>query len=220
MTDRKMSAKGFLHKATSATARASALGFIKQHREYMLTGEIAAHTAPIIAKIDSGEIMPTPAMDLIKEAVFSHLMLESAAKAQKALTRAIDAQESESTGTREKTPKPNRASVLDEKGNVVTFKNDEGEDEDLSKSFDSYMAAERWLDRRLFDNPNCTGEIATLNHTDSGGLPRLFTVTRESAMARILKEPSKPVCKGSGKGGGGLGFGVKVRNDKATFSHG
>lgn len=210
-----MTAKGFLHKARP---NVSALAFIEAHREYLTKGEVSGHTAPIVAKLDAKELLPTPALDEIKAAVFSHLMIAEAAKAQKAIARA-NGEDTESEGRAPRVPKAYRANIVDESLNVVTEKKD-GKDVSLSKEFDLYQDAERWVDRRLFDNPGCIGEIATTRETDSKGNPRIYNVSREASMARILRQPGKPVCKGEGKGGGGLGFGVKCKQDRAVFSHG
>jgi hypothetical protein len=78
--------------------------------------------------------------------------------------------------------------------------------------------ASEWVDRRLFEQaPDCYGEVTHLKAHN----PEHATdvILRDDALARILKTSISPVCKRT-KSSGTLGFGVKAKGSKVTFSHG
>jgi hypothetical protein len=200
--ERKMSPKGFLHKTTTKAAN-SAIAFLAQYRAYLTTGELADRTSPIIATVDAGELLPTPALKEIQYAVMTHIIESDAAKADK-VVEAVKGQ----------TRKPWRASIFDASGVVQTRTNSKGEEEDLIKGFDLGQEADRWADRRLFEGTH--GWYAIVEHTT---IPNISShIERGDSMARLLKQPKGPTIQQKGKSTKTLGFGVKAKQTRVTFS--
>lgn len=202
--ERKMTPKGFLAK-TQTKAANSAIAFLAQYREYLTTGEVASKTSPIVAKVDAGELMPTPALREIQFAVMTHIIEADQAKMDQAPAQG-------GGGTR----KPWRATVFDAAGNVQTRITEKGEEEDLIKGFDLSSDADRWADRRLFEGTE--GWYAEVQHTS---IPNILSrIERGDAIARILKKPKGPTVQVKGKSTKALGFGVKAKETRVTFSRG
>lgn len=196
----KMTPKRFFNKLNSKAA-ASALGFIEAHREYLANGELAEVTKPILERVESGELYPTPAIQELKQVIAGHIIVVEKAKADKAIERA-------SSGVGRGPSKPFEAFILDNAGRIMV--DDEGDD--LKKTFEKPQEAERWVDRRLFDRPNTTGEV--LHY----GSP-WETITREDAIARILRKPKGMVMKRR-PNPGNLSGNMKVGGTKVAFSAG
>lgn len=200
--ERKMTPKGFLHKTTTKAAH-SAIAFLAQYRAYLTTGELAERTSPILAKVDAGELLPTPALKEIQYAVMTHIIEADTAKAEKVA-------EPGATGTR----KPWRTTIYNVDGVVQTRINAKGEEEDLIKGFDLGQDADRWADRRLFEGTH--GWYAIVEHTIIANVSS--RIERGDAMARILKQPKGPTVAAKGKSTKTLGFGVKAKQTRVTFS--
>lgn len=199
-----MSVKGFLSKTNSNKAATSTTAFLKAHQEYLLTGEVAYATAPIVEGFIAGTIPATPALIQIKQVVFDHIRLVDEQKAQESLER-------EST----RSDKPFQAVVRDAAtGEVCTRVKDDGSVEKLQKYFDKPQDAERWVDRRLFDG--APSWYATVYHFTQ----EWDIIERGDSIARILKRPRGAVTKTNSYGSSTLGFGVKVREKAVKFSHG
>ena len=208
--ERVMTPKGFLHKSTTKAA-ASAAAFLAQHRAWLLTGELAKVTQPILAKVDSGEIMPTPALPLIQKVVMDHMHEESKRKGEESMRKAEEGPE----------PKNWTATILDSKGNVCTRINSEGKTEDLVKGFEKSQDADRWVDRRLVEGAvDWYGVVqhATMKNKDGELLSTI--IMRNDAMARVLATGKGPVMKQTSKGGGALSFRPKAKGDHFHFSKG
>ncbi len=204
--ERKMTPKGFLAK-TQTKAANSAIAFLAQYREYLTTGEVAEATSPIVAKVDSGELLPTPALREIQYAVMTHIIKADEKKLEQSATGGGG-----KTGTR----KSWRATVYDAAGNVATRVKADGEVEDLIKGFDLSQDADRWCDRRLFDGTH--GWYAEVEHTI---IPNIKArIDRADAVARILKKPKGPTVAVRGKSTKTLGFGVKAKESRSSFSRG
>lgn len=203
---RNMTPKGFIGKLRAAK---SALGFIEAHREYMTTGELSPITSPILAMVESGKLMPTPALSTIQDMVWNHIMLQDQAKAEKSLLPKEGA-----------APKNFIAQILDELGRVQVRTKDNGEEESLEKDFDMPQDAERWVDRRLVEGaPDWHGVITWLKCPEK--LDPVRSISREESMGRVLKAPRMALHKTVKVGAsGGLGFGCKVKQDTAKFSRG
>lgn len=200
--ERKMTPKGFLHKTTTKAAH-SAIAFLAQYREYLTTGEIADKTSPILARVDAGELLPTPALKEIQYAVMTHIIEADTAKAEAVV-------EPGKTGTR----KPWRTTIYDAAGVVQTRINAKGEEEDLIKGFDLSSDADRWADRRLFEGTH--GWYAMVEHTV---IPNIASrIERGDSMARLLRKPKGPTVAVKGKSTKTLGFGVKAKQTRVTFS--
>ncbi len=203
--ERKMTPKGFLHKTTTKAAN-SAIAFLAQYREFLTTGELADKTSPILAKVDAGELLPTPALKEIQYAVMTHIIEADTAKAEAVVEPTAKGQ----------TRKPWRTTVYNVEGVVQTRINAKGEEEDLIKGFDLSQDADRWADRRLFEGTH--GWYAVVEHTI---IPNISThIQRGDAMARILKQPKGPTVAVKGKSTKTLGFGVKAKESRASFSRG
>jgi len=199
----KMTPKGFLKKLNSKAA-ASALCFLSKYREYLTSGDLAETLQPIVEKLDSGELLPTPALSEIRQAVMSHIIAVEAAKAEKAIARANTPARGSS--------KAFQAVILNQAGLVQTYVNNQGEVKELRQNFKLPQEAERWCDRRLFDYPHCYGEV--LHH----GSP-WETIGREDSIARILKRPKGAVIKRSPTPGK-LSGQIKIRSKHQSFSQG
>ena len=198
---RNMTEKGFLNKAKG---KVSATAFLAQHREWLTTGTLAQFTTPILAKLDSGDILATPALGEVKVAVMNHLIASQILAAQKSM------QASENRAT----SKPYTATIYDGMGNVCTRTTDEGEVKELISNFEDFMSAERWSDRRLFDGaPDWNGVVV---HNPS---QRTSPVNRDESFGRILKRSKGAVCKKTASSGK-LSWGMKVKGDHFNFSRG
>lgn len=203
--ERKMTPQGFLAK-TNTKAANSALAFLAQYREYLVKGEVASKTSGIIAKVDAGELMPTPALVEIQYAVMTHI-IESDLKKMEAVSEQVGPR-----GTR----KPWRTTIYNADGVVQSRVNSKGEDEELIKGFDLGQRANEWADRRLFEG--ASDWYAMVEHTT---LANVFTrIERADSIARIMKQPKGPAIQQKGKSTKALGFGVKVKETRVTFSRG
>jgi len=203
MATRNMTPRGFLSKCNSKAA-ASAAAFIAKHREYLVSGELSDVLRPIVERLDSGELYPTPALSEIRQAVADHIIASEAAKAARKLERA------ESNGG---SSKPFEATIINARGEVQYAPDSKGEMKPLVKRFDKPQEAQRWADRRLFDG--APDWIATVTHNGA----MWEDIERDESIARILRKPLPTVCKRNRKSGT-LSWGMKIREKKATFSHG
>lgn len=204
MSDKKprmMSAKGLLHKATTSK---SAIGFLSAHRQYMTTGLLAPLLSPIIAKVDEGKLLPTPAVQAISQAVMEHIILSDKLKAEDAIENA----------GKPGTQKSYLGTILDPEGNICTKINSKGEEEDLVKGFDMPQDAARWLERRLFEGePTWYG---VLEHAHSKCVE---TITRDVAIEHVLKKAKGPAVHSRGVSTKTLGFGTKVKESRNIYSN-
>jgi hypothetical protein len=204
---RQMSPKGFMHKMTTK-AGANASGFLSAHKAWLLSGELAPVTSPILAKLDRGEILPTPALEAIRDIVYDHMIAADIAAGEKSMAAG------------ESTPKDWIAQVYNSKGEIQTYLTESGEIKDLDTSFEKASEADRWVDRKLFDAPaDCYGVVSHATMTGKDGLPISNVVMRVDAIGRILKQPRGSVMKKT-HSPGRLSFGVKAVQSRATFSRG
>lgn len=202
MSERKMTPKGFLHK-TNTKAANSAGAFLAQYRDYLVTGELAPIASPIIAKLDKGELLPTPALKAIAHAVMAHII-------------AVDTQATEDKLENEgktSTPKPWVATIYDQNNVICTRTLEDGEVEDLVKGFDHAADADRWVDRRLFDGASDWYGVVE-------GMGTMVRVERSESIARVLKKGKGPVMHQKAVSTKTLGFGVHCKQDRASFSRG
>ncbi len=110
------------------------------------------------------------------------------------------------------------ATVYDGKGIIQTRINSKGKVEEIARGFDKAQQADQWACLRL-----CDGGSDWYAMVESSAMPIATKITREEAMGRIMgRLPGKgsPVMQGKGKGGGSLGFGVKVKETRVEFSRG
>lgn len=203
---RKMTAKGWLSKSTKQGAR-SAEGFIAAYREFLTTGELAAKTSPILAKLDKKEAYPTPVLRELQNAVMVHIIESDHRKMEKVQEQAQNPSS--------QTKKAWVATIYNAKGEVQTRIKNDGDEEDLIKEFEQSQDADRWCDRRLFDGaPDWYAEV------DHASLPIHTRIERQDAIARILKQPKGPTVQVKGKSTKTLGFQHKAKDFRPQFSRG
>lgn len=195
---KKITPKTFLKKINHAK---SAEGFLLQYREYMLTGDLHSITTPILIKIDSGELLPAPAMDELASAVYAHIIAGEKLAFEASLNKESD---SESVSN-----KPVLGAIFDRKGEEVE-----------SKSFNLGQDALRWVDRHLIaQSPDCVGKV-THHKVLIKGLPMEEIVTREDAYLRLFPKKKSPFMKRSPTSVSSLTGRMKVHQSRASFSHG
>jgi hypothetical protein len=209
---RNMTVKGFLFKAGGKAAN-SAAAFLAQHRAFLETGDLCEVTSPILRLIDEQQLMPTPGLDLLKEAVLTHHLRAEVDKEERRL--------SEQNNPSGHTSKPWISRVFDSKGNLVVALNSKGEEVELEKTFQLASDADRWSDLRLVENASDC--FAVVEHTKimrADGTPISTVIMRQDALSRILKAKKHPFSKKTGGRDSRLSFGVKAVQSRATFSHG
>jgi len=224
---RSITPKSFLRKCNSKAAM-SAIGFLanEENRKYLLEGEAASVTAPIVNMFDAKEILPTPAMDAIRTAIFGYMVAVDLRDANESVAKRegeVDSIPSEKKEPSVKRiPKAWTVTIYDSRGNVQVHVNKEtGEETDLVKGFDLSQRATEWADRRLFEcSSDCFGVVKSNTLITKDGDALSQTIIREDSISRIMKQPKGAVCKHKPKSGSRLSFGVKVTNDRAIFSGG
>lgn len=200
---RVMTSKGFLYRASGKAAN-SAEAFLKQHRDWLVTGELAQMTSPILAKLDNKEILPTPCLENIKSVVYGHMLASDARKADQAIEKA----------TSSKSSKTYIATIYDANGLVVNRTTKDGEQEDLIKGFDFSQRAKDWIDLRLVEAaPNCYG---VMEHVTSDYAE---VVCRGDAIARALRAKKTPFMHVN-KSNGRLTNVMRVKGGISHFSNG
>jgi hypothetical protein len=208
---RKMTPQGFLHKTTTKAANAAA-GFLETHRTWLTTGELAEMTSPILRKLDDKEILPTPALEAIKNVVYGYMIASEIRKGEERIAKI------EAGGDR--VPKNWLATIYNKDGNICVRVKD-GKEIPLQQEFDQPQEADRWCDRRLVEGEtDWYGVVAHTTKTTKDGDPLATTVLRNDAMARTHASRGGPVMKNQAKSAGKLSWGVKSRPSKASFSHG
>lgn len=211
---RQMSPKGFLAKSVQKIA-GSASTFISNYREYLLNSEVAYLTAPIVKQIDDGTLMPTPALQEIKDAVLAHILQIDKLKSEDALIKLNEPKEEKPVRSVRAGSKKFSARIVDGNGETCTKTNEDGEVKSLWESFDMPQRAERWIDLRLVDNdasPDWTGIIYQ-------GDNEYEEISRVRAMGRVFakgREAVMHVTKSAGK----LSFGMKAKQSHCSFSKG
>jgi hypothetical protein len=205
MSNRKITAKGFLSKSNTRAAN-SASAFISVYREWLITGEVASKTSPIVAKLDAGQLLPTPALNEIKLAVMTHIIEADRLHMEKSL-------EKQSETSPNTIPKTWTASIFDSQDIFQVRLKDNGDEEQLCKGFEKASDADRWVDRRLFDGASDWYAVIE-------GLGTYVVVDRQSAIARTLRKQKGPTCAVKSVSTRTLGFEVHAKQDRASFSRG
>jgi hypothetical protein len=202
--DKPLTVKRFLKLASG---KVSAQGFLAQHKAFLLSGELAPMTTPILSKVDLGELMPTPALEAISQAVLSHYL---ACQVRIAEDKIAASQERE-----ESSVKNWMVTIFDSRGVIQTRVNDKGETVDLCESFDLCQRASEWGDRRLFEGGS--DWTAVVEHVTLA----VRTVTeRGDAIARIMKQPKACASKKVGSRDNKLSWSAKCVQSRASFSRG
>jgi hypothetical protein len=224
MADKKVTAKSLLHKARIAK---SALGFLSANREYLVSGELAPICSSIVAKVDSGDIMPTAGLNEIAQVVMNHIIASEIAKGETALASRNTPKVSANSNSPSKgkvatsSTKNYVATVYDGKNEIATRVNpSSGEVEDIVMSFDMGQRANEWADRRLVEGASdWRAEVVAVKLQTSNG-PMTTYITRDEAFERVYAKKSGPVMHTKKPASGALSFGVKVNNYVAKFSRG
>jgi len=203
---RKMTPKGFLHKAQSKAAH-SAAAFIAAHREYLMTGGLSSLTGPILVKLDNREVLPTPALGEIKKAVLGFMVAEQIVAGQAKIEKATEPRVPRVT-------KPYTATVYDDKGEIATRVTAEGETVDMVQGFEDYMRAQDWCDRRLALDSGDKWKATIVDNRSQ----RECNVDRDGAFGRFYKRPKAPTVKQSGTGDGK--WRMRAKGDHFHFSRG
>ena len=209
MADKKLTAKSFLTKTNQKAAK-SAVAFIAAYHDYLLTGEIAPITAPIVLKVDAGELQATPALDEIRAAVWAHIQALEVAKAEKQIEKQIEnANNPNASGN-----KIFMAMVVNGKGELQYQRDNNGDLKPMKKNFDLPQEAYRWMCRQIFGAPS-----------DWIGISYHFgneweTVDKDLAVYEILKKGPRPAMKKDKKTSARLGNNMKAVQKMSHFSHG
>ncbi len=223
---RNMSIQGFITKSLSKSA-SSATSFLQTHREWLQTGAIAAITTPILNQMDSGDLMPTPALTAIRTAVYQHMLaLDIQENEDKMVRRAVDAalkaQKDADKDWKPKVPKEPKAyvaTIYTADGEIASRINAQGEEELLQKEFNTPQDSDRWVDRRLVTGESdWYGEVSHTKMTIKGE-PMTMRIDRKDSIGRTFR-PKTSAAMRVQKGSGKLSFGVRVRNHVSKFSHG
>lgn len=207
---RIMSERGFLHKAKSS--KVSAEGFLAAHRSFLETGSLAVLTSPILTKLDSKDILPTPALEEIKNVVLTHMLAKNILAAENKINNPAVA----------KTNKNWTATIYDSTGSVQVHVNEKtGDEEELIKNFDHASEADDWSDRKLFDgSAGWYGVVVSNKILTKEGEALSSIILRDDAIARIMHLRSGSVCKKQTKSTSKLSWGVKAKQDHCSFSRG
>lgn len=200
-TKKGMSFKGFIAKATKPNVSAAA--FLKAHRDYMTTGELSPILSPVLNKVDMGELLPTPALNVIAAAVMNHIIASDLKKLDDKLNQPAPK------------AKPWTVSIFDHNHVIQTRVTEQGEVEELIKGFDDASSADRWSMRQLVDGGS--DWYAEIKHTS---LPIHTRMERSEALATLLKKPKGPSVHQKATTTKSLGFGVSCKQDRSSFSRG
>lgn len=204
-----MTPRRFLRKSTSAKVSADA--FLASHREWLETGELAQFTSPLLAKLDSKELLPTPCLNEINNLVLAHMLGQDIAKGEAQMDKAARTGEG----------KPYLSTVYDSKGNICTRINDEGNEVELVQDFERLSDAANYADRKLFDGaPDWFAVIQHLKLIDKEtNEPMATIVMRDEAIARVLRGKAGAVMHRN-RSSSALTWKPKVKESRCHFSHG
>lgn len=213
-----MTPKGFLYKCTTKSA-ASAKAFLETHREYLCSHtELKDVIIPIFNKMDCQELLPTPALEQIRVAVFECMISIEANKLSQEVKKITSSKTSS---------KKFSSCIRNANGQIV-----ENKDGEMICEFDLPQRAKDWCDRKLAElNGAYWGEVlhgelhdsilsredAILRHKASS---RFEYISKEDAMARRFKNPGMAFHKMTRPSSSKLGFGVKANPTVAKFSRG
>lgn len=199
----------FLKKAVSISGKMSASTFIKENREYICS---FPRLLPIVAELEAGRLLPTPALDKITTLIAVE-PIDPAMKTEEVLNKKTgEIKKVTPKSLEEKKEKtPDKYTIFmyvkDELGGVTPLEE--------TWSADLFQAAVRLSHRRLFNREDSVrAEII--------GMGVSTVIERSEAIAEILKSPGTPVMKRKPQygGGGKLGFKVQAKQWTPKFSHG
>lgn len=224
---RVMSIKGFVAKSLSKAA-GSATGFLQAHRTWLETGEVASITSPILTRMDTGELHPTPALDEIRIAVYNHMLAMTMRQGEEAMVRRAvdaalkskDAKQASAASKEPRQPKAYVATIYTADGEIATRVTVQDDEELLQKEFNTPQEADRWTDRRLVTGESdWYGEVSHTKMLTRTGEPITMRIDRKDAIGRTFRSKSGAAMRVS-KAAGKLSFGCRVKNHVSKFSHG
>jgi len=211
MTEKKITIKSFLHKSRTKAANA-AKGFIAGYREFLVEQRIVG-LPEILAKLDNDEIMPTPALNEIKDVAFAHMLALDCAKAEAQLERAQNSEPAKN--------KAQYAVIYNAAGEVQTYVDENGEEKELMAGFELHQEAMGWSDRKLVEcSSDCYSVIESMRLIGKDGNTLKTIVLRDDAMSRIFRAKKMALHKVKPQTTSRLGFGVKAKGDHSRFSRG
>jgi hypothetical protein len=182
---RTMTPKWFL---SLSVGKVSATEFIAKHRGFLSS---IPGTEDILKRLDSGEVFPSIAMQVLQKAVLDHMltcMVEKHAPKPQTSTALYNVQIRSATG------------IEDEKG------------------FTSHMDAQRWADRRLASGAPNWHAVVTPNRVHA---EKTQIIQRDDALFRLYgKKGTTPIMKTMRPSNGKLAWGVKAKPSAAKFSRG
>lgn len=201
----KITPKLFILRASQTK---NAVGFIQQYRQWLENGELASIVSPILRKIDSKSLFPTPGLQEIQNAVLVHHLSMEVQKQEILQAKKIVVAN---------TPKPNKnyfAVVLDTNGDELP--NYE------PQFFQHDTAAIHWVDLRLVkEAPGCYGEVSNLAMFDREGNPLVLFVERDDSLHRLFRKKKGPVVQRKSMGlSKPLGNQMRCKQDRQSFSRG
>lgn len=207
---RSMTPRWFLSLATRNNTKKSAEVFIAEYRNWMEMGELASQLSPILNKIDSEEISPTPGLEAIKNVVMGHIIASGIAKAEESINK---------SGSGVRNDKPYIAQIFDATGLEVFTLSDK--EECLRASFEHPQEADRWCQRRLNEGePNWYGEVTWTKIQTKNGTPMVTRVERDAAIAALITRKRTPYMHYNKAGAGPLKPRMRVSPTMAKFSRG
>jgi hypothetical protein len=211
-TERKMTIKRFIHAAS--TSKVSPITLIAANQEFLSSDELSDITGPILARIQNGDVLPTPGMNELCQALFAYSLVQKVKQAEK------DLEKESNPGKGRATTKAYSATVYNEKHEVCQRINEKGNAVNITANFDLSSEADSWADRRLIEGASDWYAVIVSNTmTGKDGLPLSLTITRDDAFARIYKQGRSAVCKGPAKSSS-LKWVGKAKQDHAKFSRG
>lgn len=207
---RKMSPRWFLSLATKSGIK-SAEAFLVSHREWLENGEMASAVAPILVKIDSKEVFPTPGLDAIMRIALDHVMADDLSNAEGTSNRSSEP----------KTEKPYVAVIMTASGQVATVLDEKKEPKELRASFEHPQDAERWCQRRLNEGSSSWhGEITWTKIQTRSGSPMVTLVERNDAIKALAPAKRSPFMHQNKSGGGSLKNKMTAHPTQVRFSRG
>ena len=218
--EKPMSLRMFLHKSNAKAAN-SAIGFLAQHREWLEKGDAAPVAMPILRLLDQGAVLPTPGLEMIKQAVLDHMLyLETHETVEKLEAEQAGEEEAPSGPKAFGTTKPWVARIFDVEGNQLYKLNPKGEEVELAMGFDQDYAATWWCYRRMAEGASdWYGTVAsTTMVSKKDGKPLTLKIERSEGMASLFKVKKGPVMHQTSTSHQSLGFGVKCHQTRVTFS--
>lgn len=205
---RAMTPKGFIKKS----ANVSALAFITAQRQWLESGELCELTSPVLARLDSGDILPTPCLETLRSIVMGYQLSKD--------TRIAEAK-ADGNGRKGKKEHDFIATIYNAVGVVQTRTNDQGEEVDLIQGFDSPSVASHWCDLRLISGgPDWFGIVIHCKMIDKETEEPMNTIVlRNDAIGRALRAKRGAVMAKKPQQSS-LSWGAKVKNFTCHFSHG